>query len=124
MKVVILSIEEAKKRWPDKQNLFHHQNPSSSLEERTYKTVEDKHLPLFRDIHSIFSKDEREFFRCKCNHLIIEHNLNGSCNRPNCECTTLKGKAKLPISRRKIVDWKVIEEKCKSLKGAYNANPV
>ncbi len=111
MKIVFLTVEQARKIWPDKQN---QPNQKSSSGERTYQTVEPRHLILFKNIHSeLFSKDEREFFKCNCNHLVIEHNLVGKCSRPNCPCVTLQSKARLPISRFKIINWKAIEEKMK-----------
>lgn len=96
-----------------KSNQLNQSNPPSSIgERRNYKTVDDRHLQLFKEIHSsLFGRLEREFFKCSCNHLIIEHEESDKCRRPSCKCTTFASKAKLPIPRSKIVNWKAIEIK-------------
>ena len=91
------------------------------------KTVDEEDIDFFHFINSLeTSKEDREFFKCSCNHNLVEHEKLGKCRRRSCDCMHFFGDFNFIFSRREVLDkyfWKAIEEfNRKNLKGIYNAS--
>lgn len=93
--------------------------------------IKSEDIPLWKHLQVFTTpRFERDFFRCNCYHLSLEHEINGRCRHPDCKCEKLSGIAfsleiTIPIHHRKVPDkefWKQVENDIKKRFGGFDRN--